>query len=151
MRNEQVTEIGPLFARKEGHQGFFNGDRVGFAREAQSATEALHVRVDDNAFVDVEGVTQHNVRGFATNAAQRDEFFERCRNFPVEFVHQGRRHGEQTLCFGAKESRGFDEFFDIGCLRIRQCFCVWIAFEQRWRYEIDANIGALRAEYGGRQ
>lgn len=150
MPDEQVTDERPGVTREERNQRLLDRDRVSLAGEPQAARQALHVRVDDDAFVDVEGVPQHDVGGLAAHTAQLDELREAFRHFAAILAHQGVRHRDETFRLGTKEPGALDDVFDFFGIRVSQRGRIRKSCEQHRCHHVHPNIGALRAENRGR-
>src|SRR5215204_2389238 len=88
MPNEEVTEKSPLFARNHFHKDGLDLDRIVRAHETKALGEARHVGIDDNALVDVKGVTEDNVRRFSSHPCQCGQLLHRLRHIAAVMLDE---------------------------------------------------------------
>ena len=71
--DEQMRQHRPTFAREQLHQILLDLHRVGLRGESEAMAHAPDVRIDDDALVLIEGVSENDVRGLSTDARQLHE------------------------------------------------------------------------------
>ncbi len=76
MEDEPVAEKGPEVAGEELDEVLFDADGVGECREAESLGETTDMRIDDDAFIFIEGVSEDNIRGLASSSGECGEGFK---------------------------------------------------------------------------
>ncbi len=76
VEDEGVSELGPAGSWEEGHEEFLDlcGVHLGFVDESQTPREALDVGIDGESDVDPERVSEDDIRGFACDSTEDEEF-----------------------------------------------------------------------------
>ena len=72
MPDQQMTEERPELARDEFLEIAFDFFRRCLSAQAQTLREPRYMGIDDNPFVNPEGITQDDIGSFASNATQLD-------------------------------------------------------------------------------
>src|SRR5690348_14533882 len=86
--NQQMTKQRPSLLWNKPHQVLLNLFGVLFFGQSKPLRQARHMRVHHHAHVDVKGVSEHDVRGLAADAAERDQFVHRAGNITAETLGQ---------------------------------------------------------------
>lgn len=71
MEDQQVAQHAPVFTGKELNQVLFDFLRGIRFRESQEVRNALNVRINDYALVDIEAVAEDHVRRLPTDSWER--------------------------------------------------------------------------------
>ena len=87
MPDEPMAEEGPFGLGNPSDQILFDLFRRVILRKTQEIRYALHMRVDDDTMVFVEGIAQHNVRCFTANTGQFRELLDRSRHLTSMCLH----------------------------------------------------------------
>ena len=149
MKNEPVAEKSPRFAGNEFDKILLDADGVCEFRETEALGEAADMGIDDDPFVFIEGISEHDIRGLASSAGEISERFEGGWNFATVLGQEGGTHGADVFCLTAIEARGADEGFEIFLRNGGVIGCGAATLEQVLCDEIDALIGALCRKDGG--
>ena len=72
MPNQPVAEECPLRLRHQFHQVLLDFDRISLWREPETMGKAGNMGVHDDPHIYVKRITQHNVGGLASNAAESE-------------------------------------------------------------------------------
>jgi len=149
MPNEPMAEEGPLLARDQEHEVLLDFDGVGVFGEAKALRQSRDVSIDNDAVIEVEGIAEDDIGGFASDAAEAGEFFHGLRHFAVVALDERLAAGLDAFGFVAEETGAFDGFFEIGGGRLGEIGSGAIFFEKLGGDEIDSFIGALSGKDGG--
>jgi hypothetical protein len=149
VENEEMGEEGPVVLGDDFHQVLFDFDGIGVCGEVEALGEASDVGIDDDADILVEGVSQDDIGGFSTDAAEGGEFLHGLGDLAVVFLDDVGGGGADGGGFAAEEAGGLDDFFDVGLGGFGECFGGRVFFEEDGSNHIDAHIGALGGEDGG--
>ena len=79
-----MASVDPIALRNEFVEVALDFFRRFFVGKADFATQPQDVRVDDETGRDSERVSENDVRRFASDAGELNEFFERRRDFAVK-------------------------------------------------------------------
>ena len=149
--DQAVGEVDPIFLRHRFHQFFFDLHGIRFVGQAQPASQAADVGVDDDAAGDSKRGAQDDVRCFASHPRQCDQFVEFLRDFAVVLVDQGLGGGVNVLRFVAEETGRLDDLLELGDLGFGHCFGVGVLGEEILGDDVDPHVGALGREDRGDQ
>ena len=103
--------------------------------------------VDDDAFVQAEGVAEDDVRGLPADARELHELGHRARHLAAVALDEGAAEALERLRLVAEEAGGLDErleLFASGICRVVRGGRA--GREERRRHHVDAHVGALRRE-----
>ncbi len=106
--DQGVAEEDPLVAREETHQVLLDRLRLDLVGEAEAPGHALDVGVDHEPRRDAVGGAEHDVRGLARDAGQRDQLLEIARHLAAEPLDQALAHPDQALGLVAEEAGRVD-------------------------------------------
>ena len=73
MKNHAVAQHAPSLPREQGHEVFFDPQRGGCRGQAKSRGEPRHVGVDDDADIDVKGISEDDIRCFSSDPRKRHQ------------------------------------------------------------------------------
>jgi hypothetical protein len=73
VKYEKVREERPILSWEQRHQVLLDLDRISLPREAEPVADSRDVGVDDDTFVFMERVVEHDVGGLAADAGEFDE------------------------------------------------------------------------------
>jgi len=135
--------------RDDLHQVLFDFGGVSVCGEVEALGEAGDVGVDDDADVLVEGISEDDVGGFSTDAAEGGELLHGVRNLAVVFLDDVGGGAADGGGFGAEEAGGLDDFFDVGLGGFGERFGSGIFFEEDGGDDVNADVSALGGEDGG--
>lgn len=106
------------------------------------------MRIDDDAFVFIEGVSEDNIRGLASRAGKCGEGFKGGWDFAAVLGDEGGAHGADVFCLVAVEAGRADDgleillgnggVIDCGAATLEEVFCDYV----------DPLVSALRGEDG---
>src|SRR5512135_10742 len=111
--------------------------------ESQAPSYPPAMGIDHNSR-NFKGMPQYDVRRLAPDAGETRQLGHRGGHAAAEFFDQLPRAALQRLCFGAKESKRADQFFDLAGIRLRQLRGVWVTAKECRGDSIDSFVGALR-------
>ena len=103
-----MAPVDPIVLRNEFVEIALDFFRRFFVRKADFATEPQDVRVDDETGRDSERVPENDVRRFATDAGESDEFFERRRDFSVKALDDSAARLRNVRRFRSVKTSTFD-------------------------------------------
>ena len=151
MPDEPVAEEAPRIPWNEGEEvGLdFSGIRLG--GEAEALGEAADMGVDDDALLEAECVSEHDVGGFAADARKGGEFLHTVRNASPVAFEEGGGAGLEAAGLGPEEPGGFDEGLKFRGGDGGVVCGGFAAFEKAFGDQIDALVSALGGEDGGDQ
>jgi hypothetical protein len=149
VENEPVAEKGPGVAGDELDEILLDADGVGEFREAEALGETADMRIDDDAFIFIEGVSEDNIRGFASSSGECGEGFKGGWHFAAMLGNEGGTHGAEVFRFVAIETGGADEGLEVLLRNGGVIGCGAATLEEVLGDEVDALVGALRGEDGG--
>lgn len=104
--------------------------------------------IDNDADVDVVGVSEEDVGGFTSDAGESEQLVHGARDLPVVFLDDGEGSTANGSGFVSIEAAGLDDFLDVALSALGECFGGGIFFKECWRGHVDAFISALRGEDG---
>lgn len=117
--------------------------------ESEALGEAAHVRVHCDAVHDAVRIAEYDIGGFASNAAERQDFMHGVRNFAVEFFFDEFGGGEDGTRFGAIKSGGIDVALKFFLVRTDIILQRTVFFEKTRGHLVYFFVGALRRENDG--
>lgn len=117
VKNQTVTEVGPLLRRETGGDLPFDGHWIGIgmppvAAPTQPSGHAHHMSVYRKAG-NMEGIAQHHIRGFPPHAGQAGQLIHGARHFAVEATGQHLSQSQQMLGLRAVEPKRADNAFHV--------------------------------------
>jgi len=149
MEDEPVAPFGPMGLGDEAHEGAFDFDGIGFFGEGEALGEASDMGIDDNADRLLEGVTEDDVGGFASDTAEVGEGIHIGGDLAVVMEEKIEGGFADAAGFAAEKAGGLDQRFEF--CRVGGCHLGGggEALEEGRGDHIDPAIGALGAEDGG--
>lgn len=139
-----MTDHGPVLLRDQLLQHGLNFRRIRLFGEAKTLGKSRYVRVDNNAFIDVEGIAEDDIRGFASHPVKFSQRFHRRRDFAAM---SGDKRGATALDafrLVAEKTDASDIVFEVSQRRFGVIFGGRILFKQLRSNDIDLFISALR-------
>jgi hypothetical protein len=82
--------------------------RLGVSAQSKSLGEAGHMRIDDDAGLDAEGVSHHDIGRLAAHSIEGDEGLHRLRNLSPVLFHQDATAGLDIAGLVAEEPDAAD-------------------------------------------
>ena len=101
------------------------------------------MRVHDDTDIDAECIAQNDIRRFASNAVELRQFLHRLRNLSAMALDEFAAAVLDVLRLVAKKAGRFNGLLQLGERGVRVVRHRAIFFEQLFRDNIDAFIGAL--------
>lgn len=132
----------------EFHQVLFDLHGVRLFGEGESAAEACDMGIDHDADIQPEGITEHDVGGFASDAGEGGEGFHGIRHLALVPFYEQLAAGSDVLGLIPKEAGGTDGFFEFLGLGFGKGVCVGEALKEVGSDEVDPAVGALGGEDG---
>jgi len=143
---QPVRELDPFRLRDDLHEILFHFFGRFGSRQTQPVRQPENVRVHHNAGGNSIGGAQNNVRRFASDAGERQEFLHRFRDRPFELRQEPLSSSLDILGFVSKEAGRMDELLQIRKPGVGEVSRSWIPGEKCGRYQVHANIRALSGE-----
>ena len=155
VKNQTVTEVGPLLRRETGGDLPFDGHWIGIgmppvAAPTQPSGHAHHMSVYRKAG-NMEGIAQHHIRGFPPHAGQAGQLIHGARHFAVEATGQHLSQSQQMLGLRAVEPKRANNAFHVLGIGAGQIRTARISGKQFGRDRIDPFVSGLSAEHSGDQ
>lgn len=148
--DEEVRPEGPLVLRDDLGEVVLDLDGVGgVLGEAEAVGEARDVRVDGDALVDSEGVSEDDVGGLSADAGEGVEGFHGLGDLAAVVGDEGLGHGDDGLGLVAVEAGGLDVPLELGLGDLGVGCDVGVLLEEGFGDDVDADVGALCGEDGG--
>ncbi len=149
MPDEEMGKEGPIGAGNELNERAFDLDGVIAPDKAESAAEAGDVGINDDAFVEPEGVTENDVGSFASDPGQGDEGVHGGGDLATVVFDKGAAAVLDVFGFAAEEAGGLDDSFDAGEWSGGEGGGVGKLRKEPGSHHVDADVGALGGEDGG--
>ena len=146
-----MADLAPIFSFKQSHQIGLNQKWIGVFGKSHAQSESTHMRVHNHAFLHVEYVAQHNIRGLARHATQREQCIHATRHLAIELLAHNAHAFAHRLGFVAPKVKRVYERLNLRGRGVGKIHCSWKFFKQRRCGFVHPNIGALSAQYGGNQ
>jgi hypothetical protein len=115
--DEPVTEQGPELAWDEGHEIELDFFGLLLPGELEALGEAGDVGIDDDALVEVKGIAEDHVGGFAADPIELHQGFHGGRHLAMVVGEESTTAALDMACFATEETEGADlllESFDGG-------------------------------------
>lgn len=106
------------------------------------------MRIDHHADVDVEGISENDVRGFASDSGESGQFFHRAWDFAAMVFQKRLATRLNVFRFVAEESDSPDVVLQFFRRRVCETFRVAIFSEKIFRDDVDLFVRALRRQDG---
>jgi hypothetical protein len=149
VEDEPVGEVGPGGAGEELDEVFLDADGVGEFGEGEALGETADMGVDDDAFVFIEGVSEDDIGGFASDTGKDGEGFEGVGDFAAVLGEEFGGHGADVFRLVAEEAGGADEGFEFVLGNGGVVGGGAAALKERGGDDVHALVGALGAEHRG--
>ena len=144
-----MAEQGPGVAGEEFDEILLDADGVAEFREAEALGETADMRIDNDAFVFIEGISEDDIGSLASRARECGEGFEGGWHFAAVSGKQSGTHGTDIFRLVAVETGGADEGLEFLLRNISVVGCGAAALEKVFGNDVDPLVGALRGEDGG--
>ena len=92
-----------------------------------------------------ENMAHDDARRLMANAGQAFKFFERVRDFALEFFDECLRKLVDVHAFGVKKAAGFDDFGNAVDAELEHFLRSVGKFEKNFGHLVHADVGALSA------
>ena len=149
MPDEEMGKKGPVLLGDDFNECLLDFDGIVLAGETQPAGETADMGVDDDAFGEVESVTENHISGLSAHAGELVEMFHGPRNLAAVILDQGGGAAADRFGLGAEESGGADEAFELGGRDLSKMLGRGAALEKGGCDFVDPVIRALGREDGG--
>ena len=151
MRDEQMADLAPIFSFKQSHQIGLDKKWIGVFRKSHAQSESTHMRVHNHAFLHMEYVAQHNIRGLARHATQREQFIHAAWHLAIKLLAHNAHAFAHSLGLVAPKVKRVYERLNLRRHRVGKIHWCGKFFKQGRCGFVHSNISALSAQYGGNQ
>lgn len=147
--DEPVTEEGPVFAGHLGEEVLFDLFGLGAGGQAETEREARHVGVNDDTFVEVEGIAEDDVGGFASDAVELDEVLHGVGDLAVVTFDEFLAGALDVFGLMTKEAESADVLFELGQAGGGVVGGGTVFVEEERCDQVDLFVVGLRGQDGG--
>ncbi len=146
-----MADLAPIFSFKQSHQIGLNQKWIGMFRKSHAQRESTHMRVHNHAFLHVKYIAQHDIRGLARHATQREQRIHAARHLAIELLAHNAHTFANSLGLVAPKVKRVYERLNLRGRGVGKIQWSWKSFKQRRCGFVHSNISALSAQYGGNQ
>ena len=144
--NHLVAEFDPALLRHDLHQVALDSIGCGFGGHAKAIADSENVSIDHDTVGDAERSAENDIGGLARNAGESHKLVYRARNLAAKPLNDAARHSQEVFGLHAEETGGADEVLQLVGVGPCQTSDRRVARKQIGGYNVDAFVGALRAE-----
>jgi len=148
MEDELVVKLDPVLAGEDATEVRFHFFRGIPLRQPQASGDPEDVRIHGERRY-AKGIGQHHIGGFLSHPGESPQSGGVRGHLAPMSRHQGLAEADEVLGLVAEEARGFDETLHLVLAGFREAGGIGKPGEERRGGEVDAGIGALRAQDGG--
>jgi hypothetical protein len=138
-----VAEARPLAPWNKLHKVGFNFVGIPLFRKFKTMSEPRHVSINHDAFVLTKSVSEHNVRRFAADPWERNQFGHRTRDLSVITFQEILGHGAQIPGLIPVKPCALDQILELGLVDLSEIFWIATLSKQVARYQVYTFVGAL--------
>ena len=146
-----MADLAPIFSFKQSHQIGLNQNWIGVFCKSHAQSESTHMRVHNHAFLHMEYVAQHNIRGLARHASQREQCIHTARHLAIKLLAHNAHAFAHGLGLVAPKVKRVHKGLNLRGRGVGKILRSWKLFKQRRCGFVHSNISTLSTQYGGNQ
>ena len=151
MPDQEMGKEGPILAGNDFDQGLLHFYGVVLTGQSHAAGKATDMGVHDDAFGQIESVTENHIRGLSTHSGQLVKLFHRLGHLTAVVLDQSSGTTANRLGLGAEEAGRADQALEFRGGDFRKVLGRPAAGKEGGGDFVDPFVGALGGKDRGHQ